>query len=275
MGRGRSRKAIDFPIPASEHGSDMVTVVVGEKTEWPARTFTLHKNLLCHASDYFDRALNGPFLEGQKSELILADDCPAAFEVLYHWVYTGFFYQDKTFQPSQRRLTPDYEMEYETYWLESYKFAECRLLPRMQDWAMSQLYDAYNNPDIYLPSTDFIERLFTPESGSALFQEFFIAYTAFWLADLSVEKNLDNWKEFLQACGGRLAMEVSLKLAEWNAVPDPIGGRCHPCREPRFQLARAEARRFGISPPESPESELSTPEPELTNDSIEQVEVLK
>ena len=86
------KKALVFPLSASEHGSSVVTYTVGALTEWPTRTFTVHKNLLCRASKYFDTALNGQFMERSKKKLELPHDSPEAFEVLYHWVYTGFFY---------------------------------------------------------------------------------------------------------------------------------------------------------------------------------------
>lgn len=71
----------------------MVIAIVGADTEWPVRTFTVHKNLLCRTSDYFDKALNGPFLESSKMEPVLADNYQAAFEIACHWICTGLFYQ--------------------------------------------------------------------------------------------------------------------------------------------------------------------------------------
>jgi hypothetical protein len=75
-----------FPQSSSQHGSEMVTVEVGTGQEMQA--FTIHKNLLSQASEYFDRALNGNFIESY-GLIRLPRHAPEAFELVYQWLYTG------------------------------------------------------------------------------------------------------------------------------------------------------------------------------------------
>jgi hypothetical protein len=237
------QKALVFPLPASKHGLSMITVIVGANTEWPVRTFTVHKNLLCRASDYFDGALNGPFLENSKNELVLADDCPTAFEVLYHWLYTGFFYE-QTFPTRAEKGHGSEDGIYwywELYWLEIYQFAECRLISHLQEHAINQFRPSYDSQNSLVPCRAFVERLFVHDSGLALLQEYFVGHIAFWLLEGSNEYHV--YKEVFEACDGRVAQQVTLKLASWYAFP-PQDTRCHPCDELAFREARAEAIRL-------------------------------
>lgn len=62
----------------------MVCILVGAEE----KEFLAHKDFLCHYSEYFDKALNGPFIEGQSMVVTLKEDNPEAFAVFLDWIYT-------------------------------------------------------------------------------------------------------------------------------------------------------------------------------------------
>ena len=62
-----------------------VTVLVG--TELVA--FKAPKDMLCHHSKFFDRALNGKWKEALENQITLEEDKPSAFELIVQWMFTG------------------------------------------------------------------------------------------------------------------------------------------------------------------------------------------
>lgn len=56
----------------------------------PDRTlFSVHKDLICHHSPYFDAAFNGPFKESSDGQITLEEAAPFTFGLFLHWLYTG------------------------------------------------------------------------------------------------------------------------------------------------------------------------------------------
>lgn len=65
--------------------SPIITVYVG-----PTRQeFCIHKDILCHNSRYFAKALTGQFLEAQTRKVHLEDVHTILFKVFVAWLYTG------------------------------------------------------------------------------------------------------------------------------------------------------------------------------------------
>jgi len=66
-----------------ELGNKFVTIYVGpEKKE-----FTVHRNVICQNSDYFAKAFESPFQEGQTGTMFLSDDSPIVFSIFVTWLY--------------------------------------------------------------------------------------------------------------------------------------------------------------------------------------------
>src|SRR3954465_9503724 len=63
--------------------SKLITVFVGPSKA----SYTLHKNLLCTHSPFFERCLNNSFLERQKHQVELPEDLPEVFEHFITWIY--------------------------------------------------------------------------------------------------------------------------------------------------------------------------------------------
>lgn len=65
----------------------MVDVFVGEnKTLW-----RVHKLLLVNSSDFFNKALNSDFREGNEQRIFFEDDSNAPFTIFVQWLYSGTF----------------------------------------------------------------------------------------------------------------------------------------------------------------------------------------
>ncbi|KAG9551566.1 hypothetical protein KCU71_g19137, partial [Aureobasidium melanogenum] len=65
--------------------SSMVTVCVGtEKTK-----FRVHKELICNKSTFFDKALNGPFVEAKSLTVRLEHISVPLFSIFVSWAYGG------------------------------------------------------------------------------------------------------------------------------------------------------------------------------------------
>ncbi|KAF2035344.1 hypothetical protein EK21DRAFT_47537, partial [Setomelanomma holmii] len=67
----------------SAAGAEFATVIVG----YEKKTFTIHKDLLIHYSDFFRAALAGQFREVHENTVKLPEDEPLYFEIFVHWLY--------------------------------------------------------------------------------------------------------------------------------------------------------------------------------------------
>lgn len=68
-------------------GNSIVPLTVG--TGQHAKTFHIHKKLLCQRVMFFDRMFNGQFAEGRSLVATLPDDYPVAFGLFIGWLYKG------------------------------------------------------------------------------------------------------------------------------------------------------------------------------------------
>ena len=63
----------------------MVDIYIGSKR----KKWTVHKDLICSKSPFFEKAFSGSFREGINSSIYLNEDHPCGFELLVHWLYRG------------------------------------------------------------------------------------------------------------------------------------------------------------------------------------------
>ncbi|SLM40622.1 BTB/POZ-like [Lasallia pustulata] len=68
----------------------IVYIIVGPQKQ----KFSIHKNLLCHYSSYFNVSLNGSFKEAQKGSMELLNDDPVLFEIFKTWLYSKKLVKD-------------------------------------------------------------------------------------------------------------------------------------------------------------------------------------
>jgi hypothetical protein len=64
-------------------GTDMVQLFVGSNR----KLFSVYKKPLCSASEFFDKAFNGPFAEASSNRMDLPEDTPETFSMFVAWLY--------------------------------------------------------------------------------------------------------------------------------------------------------------------------------------------
>ncbi|KAK5127969.1 hypothetical protein LTR85_005086 [Meristemomyces frigidus] len=69
-------------VPTRQTFDTMVRIKVGEGDK--ERTFEIHKGVLIMYSGYFERSLQGPFMEAKTGEVTLATEDPEVFDII-HW----------------------------------------------------------------------------------------------------------------------------------------------------------------------------------------------
>lgn len=67
-----------------EDWSELVTVVAGEKKI----SFKLHRKVLCENSDFFRKALSGPWKENEEKSVTLPEIDALSFKVYASWIYS-------------------------------------------------------------------------------------------------------------------------------------------------------------------------------------------
>ena len=157
-----------FPKLSPGHGSETITVLVGN--EYHARKFTVHKELLCAASKYFDGALSDNFKESS-SGLEMSDECPFAFEVLYQWLYTGYV-KDHASWYTNDKIPAD------LLWLRLYKLADCRLVEPLVEIAYARLRSIFAIDKRIAPTTKFLTELYD-KTGPEYLQRYVTFHTTY------------------------------------------------------------------------------------------------
>ena len=117
-------------------------------------TYHIHKALLCAYSDYFDRALNAEstFTESTSQLIYMEEEDPVIFSIVNFWLYAGVIRL-----PPQHTRPRDIQMTLLKLWL----FADCRLMPALQNHALDFLHqsviDLWDFGDSLLIGTIFTE----------------------------------------------------------------------------------------------------------------------
>jgi hypothetical protein len=210
-------QALELPLPATTHGTKIVNVHVGSGSIM--QIYSIHKSLLCVASDYFIGALAGNFEESSTQVLELKHDCPIAFEVLYQWLYSGAIHHASFYTRS--RITDD------VLWLRVYKLANASLVDKLQEVAYSRLRDMFNMRSKVVPSLQFIEELYQHEEKEVHehVKDYIVAHTAFWIHEDN-QGEWQEWKEVLEK-KSRFGVAVAVHLAKLHSS-DFDGCRSHP-----------------------------------------------
>ena len=249
-----------FPVDPLRLGHGIVTVIVGAETEWLTRRFVVHRSLLELASASFKDELED-IADDTQEELELPDDCPMAFEVLYHWMYSGMVY-DHSFYPAGART------DYSRFWCNVYIFAGRRRLPGLKKEAFLKLQKKFNDQCGEVPSLGLLDELFNfhrdddcdddcangcdnhsdsdcgddcdAENESPhklLLKNYFLEHVAFWLVKSCNTDQWTLWKRLMQdfkVDDIGFAEQIACKLAEWASNNQPFSNRRHPSHDPTY-----------------------------------------
>ena len=110
----------------------MVDIYVGESK----RHWSLHRNLLCHHSTYFENHFDDePKKKGGKLELL--EDDPSAFELLVKWLYQGKI-DDVSTMPADKKW------DYADACQKLYVLCDKVALPQLKNFAIDQFRKGCN-----------------------------------------------------------------------------------------------------------------------------------
>ena len=171
-----------LPMPAHQHGKEMVTVIVGNDSD--SEEFSIHQSLACAASQYFRAALNSGFQGSTTNTVKLGHECPMAFAVLYHFLYTGQVSEDTTFY-TQNRIPED------LHWLRTLKLADFTFVHSLLLVAYERLRQMFSVNSSRIPSTAFIDELYDDAPQEKL-QQYIVGHTVYWIRN----RSSDDWKEW-------------------------------------------------------------------------------
>ncbi|KAH7389337.1 hypothetical protein DE146DRAFT_680219 [Phaeosphaeria sp. MPI-PUGE-AT-0046c] len=124
----------------------------------------IHKALLIHHSEYFRKALNGPWKEAAEGIVRLEDARLATVDIFIHWLYTGHLPHARD-ASAWKDLLKDERVSIYTTLMIAYSFADRFLVPELQRTLHNSLVDyfdvyRYASPCLYL----------TPELANQAFE---------------------------------------------------------------------------------------------------------
>ena len=127
--------------------SKVITILVGPSKA----SYTLHKDLLCAHSPFFERCLGTCFLERQKDQVELPEDSPEVFEHFINWVYRRDVVEP-TDQPSLRLA------------IHTYVFADKLCMPAFKNDVVTKIRAYHEKTSVHLDSLVLWRSLEVPEN---------------------------------------------------------------------------------------------------------------
>lgn len=218
-----------FPLLSTDHGHEMTTVVVGPQQQ----RFIIHKRLLAQASEYFNRALNGSFIEAITNTITLKQHHPEAFEVVYQWLYTGTIRAPDQFSQIQERgpvVNP-----YRTFWLRVFRLADETMISELKADAYTCFIQSFR-----LRPADklLIDDIWSDSCPLPILKDFIASVTAYFISTKDtisagvVEQMKYSWAENEEYC--QMVLNRALDLAV-----RPRGEREHPRKHAKFSAVSA------------------------------------
>ncbi|ETI25631.1 hypothetical protein G647_02405 [Cladophialophora carrionii CBS 160.54] len=192
------------PIQPShvEHGNEVVRIIVGPQQE----EFTIHKNLICAASTFFQTALTGNFIEGAEQKVTLSEEDPQYLQLAYDWLYSGRVADGVTTYLQKEDVCSG-----DIFWWRVYHLGDRLMMDQLRVLAVAKIQNFFTIRKPFVPSTQFIEELFDHAKLPCL-ETYMVQPVVFWLhssADATVWSGLaDAHMRFGQA----LAKESILAL---------------------------------------------------------------
>jgi hypothetical protein len=208
-----------FPLAPKDHGDETVKITVG--IAFPPQTFTVHRNLICSASQFFDKAFNGNFNENYARCMKLPHESLEAFQALYHWLYTGNLLNKKFLMEPL--------IEEDVYWLHVYAMADRLLIHKLSLDTYSIIQNHFSQKNLSMPSVRFIEELWSDcglrPCKQKLLMEYTLSHCTFCFVEYP-ETCCWEWQEVLRChleFGARLGVAFAERLSEHNQ-----NLKCHP-----------------------------------------------
>ena len=161
-----------------------VDIYVGpERRHW-----SIHKNLLCHHSSYFETELEGHEVpkEHESPSLDLLDDDPRGFELLVKWLYQGHL-DDASHMTDEERY--DYAVACHKLYQLCDKFSMTLLKNLAMDAYRSNLHSAQLVPD-----AEEINEIYHWSPEGSPFRKLMVKIAARQIMDPTVDKDAESYR---------------------------------------------------------------------------------
>ena len=215
-----------FPFAPKDHGDETVKITVGRA--FPPQVFTIHRNLICSASQFFDKAFNGDFNEAYARCMKLPHENLDAFQTLYHWLYTGnFLSKESLIEPL---------IEEDVYLLHVYAMADRLLIHKLSLDAYSAIQAYFSKKTLSMPSVGFIKGLWSdcelPQCKRELLIEYTVSHCTFCFVR-HPETCCWKWEEVLH-CNLEFGARLGVAFTKWLSNHNR-GLNSHPSDLPIFE----------------------------------------
>lgn len=208
---------------ASQHGHEMVRIKTGHGER--RQTFTIHKDLIGSASDFFQSAFKGGFLESQTSCLELTTVDPMTFEVLYQWLYTGSVRDIINFAVES-------DIKIDLLWLRVLTMAHQYMITPLQEISYCYFRKAFHDLHRVVPSVALVKELYEsdlPTNLVDMLKSYLLLHCVYWIMDDSC--NCWEWQIVLKHphFGADVAWEMTKRGSK-----DYLGLQSHPRHNAKF-----------------------------------------
>ncbi|KIW65947.1 hypothetical protein PV04_08160 [Phialophora macrospora] len=210
-------KVAPIQPPQVQHGHEVVKIVVGCQQE----EFTIHKNLICAASEFVQAALNSNFIEGAKQRFILPEEDPQVFQMVYDWLYSGRVADGVTTYLKKEEVCSG-----DIFWWKVYHMGDRLIMDRLRVLAIAKLQHFFTTRKPFVPSKQFIEELFDNAKLPGL-ETYMVHHVVFWLEQSSEVSVWSNLADAHMRFGQALAKAVMLARGNYPVHPHAhTGGSC-------------------------------------------------
>jgi hypothetical protein len=176
----RGGVSFHIDIPKANHsrvvGNEIVSIYVGPKR----KKFTVHKKLICQASDFFSKGFTEGLQEAQENSMHLPEDDPNAFTLFIDWIYRS--------KIPERKNWKDQATLYNLY-----VFAEKLCLSDLANATMDEIQKLLNflNPDLdpdFDRNSAFARKVYSETSSGSPLRKYCVQLLALDLFIESEEK---------------------------------------------------------------------------------------
>lgn len=165
-----------------------VDIYVGKER----RHWSLHRNLLCHQSTYFETEFLGHEVpktakkDGTSDKLELPDDDPRGFELLVKWLYQGQL-------EAVSEMSDGAKYEYAVACHKLYMLCDKFGMMRLKNIAIDQYRRGLNEAQL-VPDADEINDIYRASPINSPFRKLMIQIAARQIMDPEVEKDAESYR---------------------------------------------------------------------------------
>ncbi|KAF2262178.1 hypothetical protein CC78DRAFT_535058 [Lojkania enalia] len=196
----------------------LVDIYVGKSK----RHWALHRNLLCHHSEFLESELQG---DGGKrvDRLDLPEHEPSGFELLVKWMYQGRLDDVSDFVDSNQKY--DYAVSCHKLYLLCERFN----MPQLKNVAMDQYRKGLNEAQL-VPDADEINEIYRKSPVGSPFRRLMTKIAARQIMDPGSERNIETYRECFEG-NPEFAIDLvnAIKLGTGGMLfddPTDVGNEC-------------------------------------------------